>query len=455
MKKILSLAFALLILVLPCVNAQAAIYNNYLEGGFYSECVYLVCTDNDEIIFAKDQNKQNKPASMTKIVTATVVLDEVEDLTQMVTIQQSCIDELFGTGSSAEGFKAGEQYSVYDMLCCLLIESANDAATNLAYFVTGDDRQAFIDKMNAVAQELGCENTNFVNVHGLDDDDQYTTAADMAKLLKNAMKHREFSEITSMTTYTLPASEYRSEKLIRTTNFTLVSSYKDYYCKYINAGKTGFTNGAGQCLTVSASNNGYNYIAVAMNGSKEDYDEDGYDENGAFMDCRAMLDWAFSNLRLVSIADAAKIVAEVPVKLGKGADHVTLCPSDTAFSLMPVGIDSGSLLVRAVESTVPDYVYAPVKKGETICKGEVLYAGEVIAQIDLVTSTAVKRSFISYLASQIAQLFAKPAVKLLAVIIVAIFIILLVLRRKGLIKTKHKTYDVVNYNDFFDSGKKQ
>lgn len=455
MKKFFSVFFSALIIALTfsCVQANAANYNSYFEDGFYSECVYLVCTDNDEVIFAKDINKQTKPASLTKIVTATIVLDETEDLEQTVTIEQSCIDELYGTGSSLGGLIAGETYTVYNLLCCLLIESANDAATNLAHFITGDDRQAFIDKMNAKAEELGCENTNFVNVHGLDDDDQYTTVSDMAKFLANAMKHREFSEITSMSSYTLPETDKQPEKTIRTTNFTLVSAYKDYYCRYINGGKTGFTSGAGNCLAVSASNNGYNYIAVAMKAQKEDYDSDGYDENGAFLDCRAMLDWAFTNLRLVSIADAAKIVAEVPVKLGKGADHVTLCPSDSEFSLMPAGIDSGSLLVRAVEGTVPEYVFAPVKKGEVICKGEVLYADEVIAQIDLVASTAVKRSFISYSASKIAELFAKPAVKLLAVIVVAVFIVLVVLRRRGIIKTKHKKYDVLNYNDFFDSGK--
>lgn len=454
MKKLLSLFFALITAMsaLLSVPANAAYYNDYIENGFYSETFILLCTDNNEVLFAKDQNKQMKPASLTKIVTASVILGAVDDLKQTVTISQSCIDELAGTGSSVGGLQAGETYTVYDLLCCLLIESANDAATVLANFLTGDDRAAFVDKMNALAAKLGCDNSNFVNVHGLDDDDQYTTASDIAKFLENAMKYPAFAEISSMISYELPATELRDARTIRTTNYTLVSAYADYYCKYINGGKTGYTSTAGHCLAVSAANNGYNYIAVAMNAPKEDIDADGYDENGAFMDCREMLDWAFENLRLVSIADAAKIVTEIPVKFAKGTDYVTLCPSDTAFSLMPEGIDAGSLLVRAVESSVPKSLNAPIKKGDVICKGEVLYADEVIAEIDLVASSTVKRSFISYFGTKAVDLFSKPAVKLISVAVVAAFIVLMILRRRGIIKARRQSIKVLNYNDFFENN---
>ncbi|MBQ6543045.1 MAG: D-alanyl-D-alanine carboxypeptidase, partial [Clostridia bacterium] len=326
--------------------------------------------------------------------------------------------------------------------------SANDAATTLATYLTGSDRQAFVDKMNALAESLGCENSHFTNVHGLDDEDQYTSVADMAKFLENAMKYPEFKEISSMSQYTLPASNKQEERLIRTTNFTLQSSYKDYYNRYIDAGKTGSTSGAGHCLAVHASNNGYNYIAVAMNAPKYDIDNDGYDENGSFMDCREMLDWAFKNLRLVSIADSAKIVAEVPVKLGKGADFVTLCPSGTAFSLLPSTVTAGSLQVKAIPDTVPEYVIAPVKKGDVICKGEVLYAQEVIATIDLVASSEIKRSLLSSIGSMILDLFTSSVFKLVAILVFAALIILIILRRRGIIKSKKKVYKVVDYNDF-------
>lgn len=449
MKKTVCILFAAL-LILPSlfgIRAKAIIYNDYIEQ-FYSDCYILLCTDNDEILFSKDINKQTKPASLTKIVTASVILSEVSDLNQTYAVPTEALDELAGTGSSTAGLQVGEIYSIYNLLCCLLIPSANDAATTLATYLTGSDRQAFVDKMNALAESLGCENSHFTNVHGLDDEDQYTSVADMAKFLENAMKYPEFKEISSMSQYTLPASNKQEERLIRTTNFTLQSSYKDYYNRYIDAGKTGSTSGAGHCLAVHASNNGYNYIAVAMNAPKYDIDNDGYDENGSFMDCREMLDWAFKNLRLVSIADSAKIVAEVPVKLGKGADFVTLCPSGTAFSLLPSTVTAGSLQVKAIPDTVPEYVIAPVKKGDVICKGEVLYAQEVIATIDLVASSEIKRSLLSSIGSMILNLFTSSVFKLVAILVFAALIILIILRRRGIIKSKKKVYKVVDYNDF-------
>jgi D-alanyl-D-alanine carboxypeptidase (penicillin-binding protein 5/6) len=451
MKKAICVLFAALLMLTPLfgVRAGAVNYNQYIEK-FHSDCYILICTDNDQILFSKDINKQTKPASLTKIVTASVILGEIRDLDQTYTIPTEALDELAGTGSSTAGLRVGETYTLHDLLCCLLIASANDAATSLACFMTGSDRQAFVDKMNKLCETLGCENTHFTNVHGLDDEDQYTSALDMTKIMRNAMKYPEFKEITSMSQYTLPQSNMQEERLIRTTNNTLNPTYKDYYNKYIDAGKTGFTNGAGHCLAVHAGNNGYNYIAVALNGIKEDFDEDGYDENGAFYDVRQMLDWAFGNLRLVSIADAAKIVAEVPVRFGKGADYITLCPSGTEASLLPSSVTAGSLLVKAVQDTMPDHVTAPIKKGDVICKGEVYYADDVIATIDLVASTDVKRSVLSFLGTLIVNLFSSSAFKLLVIIILAVLITLIVMRRKGLLQAKKKEYKVVDYNDYFD-----
>lgn len=450
MKRFLSLLCAAAILFSVFCLPSHATYNDYIEDKFYSDCFILVCTDNNEIIFAQNINKQTKPASLTKIVTASVILENIHDLQQIVTVPQHCLDELVGTGSSTGGLKAGETYTVYNLLCCLLISSANDAATVLADYLTGENREEFIDKMNALADSLGCTNSHFVNVHGLDDEDQYTSASDMALLLKNAMSYSTFAEISSMLSYDLPASNMQEERTIRTTNYTLSSAYKDYYNKYINGGKTGNTSGAGHCLAVSASNNGYNYIAVAMNAPQEDVDDDGYTENGSFMDCRMMLDWAFSNLSLVSIADAAKIVAEVPVRFGKSVDFVTLCPSSSAYSLMPKGVSSGSLLVRVKEGSVPDHVTAPIKKGEYICDGEVLYADEVIAEIELVASAEIKRSFFSFFGTLFLDLFSSPQFKLFAILVFIAIIIIIVMKKTGVLKSKKKTYDPVNYNDFYN-----
>lgn len=441
----------LLVSVIFCVPTSAT-YEELFEKEFHSECYYLICTDNNEVIFSNNPDKQVKCASLTKIATATVILENVTDLQQVITVPESCLEELKGTGSSTGGLKAGETYTIYDLLCCLLIESANDAATVLANYLTGENRQDFIDKMNNLCTELGLVNTHFMNVHGLDADNHYSSAADMAALLRNAMKYPVFAEISGMRSYELPESNMQNKRTITNTNKTLNSAIKDYYCRYINGGKTGYTSGAGQCLAVSASNNGYNYIAVALGGTKDDIDDDGVGENGSFVDCKNMLEWAFTNLRLISIADSAKVVGEVKVKYGK-TDFVSLSPSATAFSLMPKNADSGSLIVKVIENTKPEYVKAPIQEGQVICKGEVYYAGKVISTIDLVASAPIKRSLLSTIGTGLINLVKSPAFEIVLVIVVALFITLLWLRRMGILNGRKDKIKVVNYNDFFKNKK--
>ncbi|MCQ2477196.1 MAG: D-alanyl-D-alanine carboxypeptidase [Clostridia bacterium] len=449
MKKAISILFVMILLLSAvfCTPAQAE-YDEFLEQGFHSQCYLMICTDNDEVIFSKDENKQVKCASLTKIVTASIILTSVPDLQQTVTVPQSCIDELKGTGSSTGGLKPGETYTIYDLLCCLLVASANDAATVLANYLTGDNRQEFVDKMNNYVQSLGCVNTHFENVHGLDSENHYSSAADMAVLLENAMKLNKFAEITSKRSYELPETSQQDKRTITNTNKTLSSAIKDYYCRYIDGGKTGYTSGAGQCLAVSASNNGYNYIAVAMGGTMEDIDDDHVDENGAFVDCKNMIDWAVNNLRLISIADAAKIVGEVKVRYGK-SDYVSLSPSSTAFSLMPKSIDAGGLYVTIIDKTKPDHVNAPIEEGDIICKGEVHYAGEVIKTIDLVAAAPVKRSFLSAIGNLIVRMFRSTAFQIILILAAAVLIVLIVMRKNGTGGGKKNDLKPLNYKDFF------
>lgn len=437
MKKLIAILLSLTAIFSAFFAVPAeAIYNNLIDSEFHSDCFLLLCTDNDEILFAKDKNKQSRPASLTKVITATIVLENCKDTSEMVTVPEACITELEGTGSSLGGLMPGEVMSVYDLLCCLLIHSANDAATTLAYYITGDNRQAFIDKMNALAEELGCTNSHFVNVHGLDDDDQYTTVADMAVFFKHAMQYSVFEEIIQMSEYQLPATNKQQARTIRTTNFTLLPGYKDYHIRYSKGGKTGSTSLAGSNLVMGASHNGYNFIAVAMNAEKKDFDNDGVDENGAFLDCKLMVDWAFENLRLVSIAESAKTVGEIPVTFAKGTDFVTLSASESSFSLMPKDIEPSSLLIRIDPETMPDHLTAPVKKGEKVCEGIVLHSGEEIARIDLVASTDIKRSFIAGVMAKLGSVFSSPLFKLLAIAVIVFIIVVAIVTKRKMKKKK-------------------
>ncbi len=453
MKKILTI-FAIISVLVSSVFALPAnaAYDEVMESlDLYSDCLLLVSADNGEVIFEKNAGKQTPPASLTKIVTAIVVLENCKDLNAVVTVPESCIKELDGTGSSLGGLKAGENVTVYNLLASLLIQSANEAATTLADYISGGDRAKFIKMMNDVSAKLSCINSNFTNPHGLHDENQYVTAEDMAKFILHAMEFPAFAEITGKTSYKLPATNLQDERNVLNTNYLLNSAYKDYYCRYVKSGKTGSTSDAGRCVVVTASKDGYNYVAVSLNSVFEDVDGDGVNENGAFLDTKEMLEWAFKNIELVAISDTTQIVGQVPVKYAKSTDVLTLLPSEAVYSLVPVGTDSGSLLVEPIKETVPEYVKAPVKKGDVICKAKVLYAGNVIKEIDLVASMDLKWGFFTSIGTVAKSIFSNPVFILIAVAVIVALIILVFIKRKrdkAAKRSNGKNYKVLSYNDF-------
>ena len=450
MKKILSILLTAVIFVSAfCFTNANAAYDEVMESmKLYSDCVLLVSTDNDEVIFAKNANKQSAPASLTKVITAIVVLENCTNLDAIVTVPESCIRELDGTGSSLGGIQPGEQLSVYNLLCYLMLVSANEAATTLADYVSGGDRAKFISMMNEVAERLGCTNSHFENPHGLDHDNQYVTAADMAKFITHAMTFPAFEEIVGRTSYVLPETNMQESRTLHSSNYMLNSAYKDYYCKYVKAGKTGSTSGAGRCFVAYASKDGYNYVAVALDAPFGDFDNDGVNENGSFLDCKEMFEWTFSNIELVAIADTTRVVGEIPVKYAKSVDYITLSPAETVYSLVPKGTDSGSLLVELVDA--PESVKAPVKKGEIVCKGRVLYAGSVIKEIDLVSNTDAKISIFAFIGSTAKSVLSSWIFRIAAIAVIVLLIILIFRKRKkeNSRPVNNKDYRILNYNDF-------
>lgn len=450
MKKILSILLTAVLFVSAfCFTNANAAYDDVMDSmKLYSDCVLVVSTDNDEVIFAKNANKQSAPASLTKVITAIVVLENCTNLETVITVPESCIRELDGTGSSMGGIQPGEQLSVYNLLCYLMLVSANEAATTLADYVSGGDRAKFITMMNEVAERLGCTNSHFENPHGLDHDNQYVTATDMAKFITHAMSFPAFEEIVGRTSYVLPETNMQQSRTIHSSNYMLNSAYKDYYCKYVKGGKTGSTSNAGRCFVAYASKDGYNYVAVALDSPFGDVDNDGVNENGAFLDCKEMLEWTFKNIELVAIADTTRVVGEIPVKYAKAVDYITLSPAETVYSLVPKGTDSGSLLVELVDA--PDSINAPVKKGEIICKGRVMYAGEAIKEIDLVANTDAKISIFAFIGSTAKSALSSWWFRIAAIVII-VFLIILIFRKRKKDNSKpvnSKDYRILNYNDF-------
>ena len=384
----------------------------------------LISLDDGSVVVERNADTPVAPASLTKIMTALVVLKNRPETNQIMTVQREAIEVLAGTGSSTSGLKSGEQISIYNMLCCLLIPSGNDAATALAIEV-GGSIDGFVKMMNDLAAELGCKNTHFDNPHGL--------------ITKEALKYPVFETIVATNVYNLPETNMNKERQIVNTNF-LISPYRvTYYNKDVKGIKTGSTEDAGKCLIAHASRNGYNYLSVAMGGDYRDTDNDGIEENQAFMDTNKMFNWAFRNLKYEIVTQEGQFVCSVPLNYCWDLETIKLVALDEVMALVPQGNDSQSVSFQPYE--VAESIDAPVKKGDKLGKAKVIFAGQQIGTVDLVASEDARMSVFLYIRNIPLVRYIFIAV---IVLIVAYIIVFIIANQK---RKKKRAVKMYKYNE--------
>ena len=223
----------------------------------------LIIEENSgKVIHEENSNIQNYPASVTKILTAILTLENCE-LTDTVTVSKTAISNI-PSGYVIAPLFVGEQMSVEDLLYALMLKSANDAAYVLAEHV-GGSVEGFSEMMNKKAEELGCKNSHFVNPNGIHNSDHYTTAYDMYLIAKYAMKNEKFVKIVSTYQHTLSATNKysKNDRIMKNTN-NFVNPSSRYYDENVKGIKTGTTLQAGNCLITSISKNGFDVITVIL-----------------------------------------------------------------------------------------------------------------------------------------------------------------------------------------------
>lgn len=444
MKKSINFLLCLILVVSSVMPTTFAAYKSDLD--IESEIALLVSLDTDAVIFSKNADKRTAPASLTKIVTAAVALENCENLDKMVKASYKAIHVLDGTGSSMVGIKPGEEISILNLLYCMMIHSANESANIIAEEIGGSIPN-FVNMMNDFVKKVGCENTHFVNPHGLDEDGQYTTANDMAKIVKYALKLPKFAEITNTPRYTLPKSNLREAQTIRSTNELIIKG-TPYYYEYASGIKTGTTSEAGRCVISTASKDGYTYLGIVMRGLYKDANGNiikGKSTN--FSDCKKMFEWAFNNIRLKVVADRNIKVTEVDVNYSRTDKKLSLIPKEEVRALVPKDLDPSGVLVEADES-VAKSVDAPVKKGQVVGKANILYANEVIGTVDLVAEDDVSLSYIKYGVGMVKNAVSSTTGKILfaaVLILIILYIIFRIIYRRY--QKGQQVHVVNNYRD--------
>lgn len=248
----------------PSINSRAAIVLEKSTGA---------------VLFGKHENDIRKMASTTKIMTAIVVLENVEDLSQVITISKKAA----GIGGSRLGLVSNAKVTINDLLYGLLLCSGNDAAIALAEFV-GGNVEGFANLMNQKALDLGLNNTHFVTPHGLDNNEHYTTAHELALLTKYALENTTFCKIVETHSYTVTISG--SPKAIHNTNELLG------YCDGVYGVKTGFTNGANRCLVSSCKRGDLDIICVVLGADTKKF---------RTQDSIKLIEYVFANFEMVDI----------------------------------------------------------------------------------------------------------------------------------------------------------
>ncbi len=438
MKKLLILINCFILLFSFCTPALAAEDKVKTKGSYYDieapdyepEIALLVNADTDTIIYSKNADRITAPASLTKIVTALVVLGECSDLQREIVCSYDAVHSIDGTGSSIAGLIAEEKTTLEMLLFCLFLPSANDACAVLAEEFGGGKPEAFVAKMNEYVQKLGCKNTYFANPHGLDDESvkgfesdtqNRTTASDMYLIAKKALENETIVRISSKYGKTMPKTNKSDIRYLYNTN-PLLNSYSDYYYESAIGLKTGTTDKAGACLISSAKKDGYTYIAISMRG-KTDKIIDGQPFNTAYLMCRYMLRWAFNNVKMKSIADNSHIMGEVGVKFGRGADYVGLVPKNPVSVILHKDLGIEDLVVQLPDG-FPEKVDSPIEKGEKVGTAKLMYANVEVAEIELVAYQTVKKNHLWAMFNWIESIATSKVFLVFMLVVIVVVIVL-------------------------------
>ena len=239
-------------------------YNLAIEQkdiNIYSPSALIIERSTLDIIYEKNAYKKMYPASLTKIMTAIITLENC-NLTDKAIVNKTALESI-PEGYSVAHLVENEQLTIEELLNLLLIASSNDAANVLAEHVAGSI-ESFSYMMNVKAKKIGCINTRFVNPSGIHDINHYSTAFDLALIANYAMNNDIFRSIVTKTSYTLNTTNKSNSRFFYNTN-ELVNSNSSYYFKYCIGIKTGYTNYAGECLISCAKKDDLEFISVVLN----------------------------------------------------------------------------------------------------------------------------------------------------------------------------------------------
>lgn len=376
MKKILSLII-IFILFIGKINA--------LELNISSESAILYNLDSGEVLYEKNSDEVRQIASLTKIMTALVTIENVDNLDKQVILTKEDFAGLIEANAVQAGFTNGEVVTYKDLLFALLLPSGADAAKAIARNVGGTEEN-FINKMNEKAKELNLKNTKFSTVIGLDDENNYSTAKEVSIIFKEALKNKTFKEI-------ITTKEYQTSDGKLTFKSTIQSNAKRYEIDipYVLGGKTGTTNGAGLCLATIAKANDVNYMLVTLGAL--------YDKKAPhnIEDAKIVYDYFIENYSNKIIVDKDKPFKKIKVKYSN-VEEINLYPnkSITKYLENNYNKDDIKLIYNGKKELTPFN-----KKEEKLGTLKIYYQDKLIDTQNIILNENINFNIISFIKEEI------------------------------------------------------
>lgn len=427
MKKRVIAFFAAVIILVACLGGTECICANGEAYELNCKNAIVVNSDTGRVVFEKGADEKVSIASLTKIMTSLVVIENCADLDALVSVKKSALDAIADTGLVTANLVEGEEMSVKDLLYCLLISSAADASVVLADYI-GGSVSGFVELMNKKAAELGMDSTHFVNTHGLDAEGHYSTARDVATLTGYALKNELFCDIVSRDTYTASATNKSPERKVSSTNYLILEN-SGYYYKWADGVKTGYTGDAGRCLASTAVRNGDRYICIVLGC-------DAYTKSGAmacahFSDSIELLDNAFNTYSMKKVCKKGRNAISVHVKC-LGIDEDAQGVFGETFSYLLSKSEKAELKF----SLDNELIDKPVKKGDRLGSCNIVFGGKTLKTVEIVAKSDTNRNYVKIIITAL--------VILLAVLVAAgavTFVVLGVRKKKGRAGRKRVKYN--------------
>ena len=376
MKKIKFLTInILIILIIFTIFPISNVFASDSEPSINATSAILIDNRTNKVLYGKNENEKMYPASTTKIMTAILSLENA-NLDDKVVASYDAVMNV-PDGYSIANIQVGEELTIEQLLEVLLVHSANDAANVLAENI-GGSVDSFVSMMNTKCNELGLLGTHFTNAYGLHDENHYTTASDLAKLMQYSLKNEDFRRLAGLASCTLPQTNMSAPRSYSSTNEMIIPG-NQYYYQYITAGKTGFTTPAGECLISSGYKDNLELICVVLGCS---------DSSSRFNDVKNLYEYGFSNYSIKNIVNAFDSVTSIEVSNGsKETKNLDLLVAETIPALVKNSDNNENI---EPEITLNDKISAPIEEGDTL--GKVTYTVNGVQYTsDLVASHYVEK----------------------------------------------------------------